>query len=65
LSLAALILAGGVYPQPIVASRHSAAMDLFHQRDGQPSPAAAKEPDLPMKWLTGEAAPSRHASDSL
>ena len=33
LALAALILIGGVLPQPIVASRHRAAEELLHQRN--------------------------------
>jgi NADH-quinone oxidoreductase subunit M len=34
LTLAALILGGGLYPQPGVASRYRAAVDLLEQREG-------------------------------
>jgi NADH-quinone oxidoreductase subunit M len=40
LTLAALILGGGFFPQPGVASRHRAAVDILRQREGRgPAPA--------------------------
>ena len=47
LTLAAIILSAGLYPQPGVASRHHAAVELLRQRDGQiGSPMALEEYSL-------------------
>jgi NADH-quinone oxidoreductase subunit M len=35
LALAALILGGGIYPQPGVTSRHRAAVEVLHQRENR------------------------------
>jgi NADH-quinone oxidoreductase subunit M len=45
LTLAALILGGGLVPQPGVLSRHRAAMDVLRARDG--SAAAANQAPRP------------------
>jgi len=43
LLLAILILAGGIYPQPGVASRYQAAVDILQQREARLSAAASAE----------------------
>jgi NADH-quinone oxidoreductase subunit M len=42
LTLAALILGGGLFPQPGVASRHQAARALLRQRQERGEPARAE-----------------------
>jgi NADH-quinone oxidoreductase subunit M len=42
LALAALILLGGLFPQPGVASRHQAALDILRERAGLRGPVAAE-----------------------
>jgi NADH-quinone oxidoreductase subunit M len=41
LALAALILLGGLFPRPGVASRHEAALDILRERAGLKAPATA------------------------
>jgi NADH-quinone oxidoreductase subunit M len=53
LALAALILLGGLFPRPGVASRHEAALDVLRARAGLKGPSAADADPAEPEPLTG------------
>jgi NADH-quinone oxidoreductase subunit M len=46
LTLATLILCGGLFPQPGISSRHRAAMAILHARDERHQQSAADNPTV-------------------
>lgn len=68
LTLAALILGGGLYPQPAVESRHHAAMELLQQRtagaDGHIADPALHAQHDGTKSDDSHPGPSGHARDA-
>jgi NADH-quinone oxidoreductase subunit M len=53
LTLAALILGGGLFPQPGIASRHSAAEDILKQREERPGGLLAGRPQFSEQSILG------------
>jgi len=60
LTLAILILVGGVFPQPGVVSRHLAALDLIEKRQKLIAPTEEAQAPPRHLWLAEEAEPNPH-----